>query len=184
MKDLLVTFAAQTNSSEGDLLGALGINWQLLIVQVVSFLILVAILAKFVYPVLNRSLDKREKAIRGAADAAEKARNDAAAAEKRIASELAAAKKQAAETIDLAHKESAAMLAAAEEKAKKRADHIVETAHAQLEQDTAAARAALQKDVKRLVADATETIIGTKLDAKTDQALIEKALKESERAGK
>jgi len=172
---LLTQFAAE-KSSDTSLFGALGLDWKMLVLQIIGFLILVWLLAKFVFPIFNKVIDEREKTFQESAQAAEKAKEDAEAAEKRIARELAEAKKTAAETLDVAHKEAAAMIAAAEDKAKKRADHIVESAHAGLEQDVQAARESLRREMKTLVADATETLIGQKLDSASDEALINKAL--------
>jgi len=177
----IVTQFGEAAASGGNLFQALGIDARMLIFQIIGFLVLVFFMGKFVFPILNKSIDKREAAIRESANAVEKARADAAEAEKRIQKQLDEAKQQAADAIDVAHKEAAALLAAAEEKAKKRADHIVETAHARLEQDEQAARESLRKEVKHLVADATETIIKQKLDSKGDAAVIESAIASQER---
>ena len=175
MNNILTQFASE-KAADGSLFQALGIDWRMLVFQIIGFVILVLLLAKFVFPVFNKVIDAREKSFKASAEAAEQAKKDAEAAEKRIAKELAEAKKQAADTIDIAHKESAAMLAAAEEKAKKRADHIVESAHASLEQDVRAARETLKDEMKSLVADATETVIKQKLDTAGDKKLITEAL--------
>lgn len=173
-----LTQFASDKAASGGVFEALGIDWKMLVLQTIGFLILVFLLAKFVFPIFNKVIDEREKSFRAGAEAADKAKADAEAAEARIAKELEAAKKQASESVELAHKESAVMLANAEAKAKKRADHIVETAHASLEQDVLAARETLKSDMKHLVADATEVVIRQKLDPKTDQKLIEDALKQ------
>ena len=65
----LVTVAS-TSEQGGDLFSSLGINWTLLALQTVAFLILLFILKKFVYPPLVAMLDKRDDAVRASADAA------------------------------------------------------------------------------------------------------------------
>ena len=54
----LATAAAET--ANPDVLTSLGIDWQLLVLQIVAFLILVVILGKFVYPVFVRIIDERQ----------------------------------------------------------------------------------------------------------------------------
>lgn len=169
-----LTHFAETTG--GGLFDALGINLQMLIFQIIGFLVLVFVMGKYIFPVLNKSIDAREAAIRESAELAEKARKDALATEEKIQAELKQAKKVAADMIDIAHKESASLLEAAEEKAKKRADHIVDTAQARLEQDVLAARETLRRDMKNLVADATEAVIKQKMTSTTDKKLIEEVL--------
>ena len=68
------------------------------------------------------------------------------------------------------------MVAEAEEKAKARAEQIVNDARAQLATDVAKAREALKAETIKLVAVATEQVIGEKLDAGKDAGLIKNAL--------
>jgi len=162
-----------------DLFQALGIDLRMLVFQVIGFLVLVFFMGKFVFPILNKSIDKREAAIRDSVNAAEKARADAAEAEKRIQEQMDQAKKQAADAIEVAHKEANAMLTSAEEKAKKRADHIIAQAESRMEQEVAAARKELRSETAQLVVQATEKVLGQKVDAKSDAKLIETAIKEA-----
>lgn len=177
MEQLIQFAATETHQAEGDLLAALGIDWKLLVVQIISFLILVALLKRFVYPALNKALDEREKSIAASVEAAENARKDAEKAEAEIEKQLAEARRAAADIIETAHKESAAMVEAAENRADKKAAHIIETAQAQLQLDVRQAQQDLRREAVELVVKATEVIVGDKLDAKKDAALIERAMK-------
>ena len=58
MKNILLQFASTAPSDGGDMFLSLGIDWKLLILQSVAFLILLFILKKFVYPPLVAMLDK------------------------------------------------------------------------------------------------------------------------------
>ena len=66
----------------------------------------------------------------------------------------------------------------AEDKAREKAAGILKEAESRIDQDTARARKQLEKELVGLVSDATEAIIGEKVDAKKDAQLIERALKE------
>lgn len=174
----LMTVAQASAGGEGDLFGALGIQWELLVLQGLAFLVLVFLLGKFVYPVLIASIDRRQEQLDAGAKASEAAQKQAEEAEARIAEQLKEARAEADAIVATAHKEAGDMVAAAEERAVARAEHIVEEAKNGIESDITSARAALRQEAKQLVAEATATIIGEKLDASRDNALIEKALKE------
>lgn len=175
----IVASTAQETTEQKDIFSSLGIDWTLLIIQIIAFLILVAVLAKFVYPILVRAIDKREADIEASAKAAEQARADAAASEERVEKLLAEARKDAAGIIETAHKESAAMVAEAEEKAAKKSDHMIKQAEARLKNDIAEARQALKSETAELVALATSKIVREKIDAKKDAGLIREFLKEA-----
>ena len=170
--------ATSTDSSESaGLFQALGIDVQLLVVQIASFLILLAILNKFVFPHLLKAIDKRQASIESASKAAEEAAKSAEKAEAKTAEEFKKAKKEAADIVALANKESAAIVEEAEAKASKKAEHLIQQAEARIESDLAQAHEQLRAELGELVAQATEKIIGEKLDSKKDAALIEQALK-------
>jgi F-type H+-transporting ATPase subunit b len=160
------------------LLQALGIDGKLLIEQAIAFLILVAILAKFVYPALVKAIDARRDQIEAGMKEAKEASEALDKAEAKVADMLAEARKEADEIIARTHKESSNMVAEAEDKAKSRAEQIVKDARAQLDTDVAKARQALKRDTIELVAQATEKIVKEKIDTKKDANLITEALQE------
>ncbi|MBC7746886.1 F0F1 ATP synthase subunit B [Pedobacter sp.] len=171
--------ASETPAAQQDLLSALGINWQLLTIQIVSFLILLFVLKKLVYPSLLKALDERQASIEASAKAAKKAQVAAEKAEEATEEQLDEAKKAAADILAIAQKEAVVLLDEAETRASKKADHLIAQAEARLATDVAEARELLRTEVMGLVARATEVVIKEKLDPKKDAALIERALKES-----
>jgi F-type H+-transporting ATPase subunit b len=179
---LLSTFASTaetTESSGGDLFSALGIDWRLLILQIVAFIILVWLLGKFVYPWLMKSVDDRQKNIEEAAKAAKKAQENAAESAAETAELLAAARKEAAEIVATAKLEATDMLSTSEARAKSTAEKIVADAHDQVAKDIDKARRELHDQTLELVALATEKVVRKKLDKKSDEALIAELLKEA-----
>lgn len=170
-----VLFAEATGSNQ-NLFSALGLDWQLLLVQTLAFLVLLWVLAKFVYPVLIRSIDERRRTIETGLEDAKKAHQELTRAEQKVETALTDARKEADGIIARSREEAAALLADAEAKAKTRAEAFLKDAQAQLDADIARARASLKKDTIELVALATEKIIDEKLDAEKDAQLIEKAL--------
>ena len=174
--DFVTIVAAAEAEATGSLFDALGLNVQQLIINAVAFLILLAILAKFVFPILIKSIDDRREAIEASLAEAKKSQEASQQAEQKIEAMMSTARKEADEVIARSQKEAAAMVAEAEGRAKQRAEQIVSDARSQLDVDVAKARATLKKDALHLVAAATEKIIDEKLDDKQDAKLIESAI--------
>ncbi|HEY5805815.1 MAG TPA: F0F1 ATP synthase subunit B [Candidatus Saccharimonadales bacterium] len=157
---------------------ALGIDVTLLIEQTIAFLILVFLLAKFVYPALIKVVDGRREQIEAGIKEAKQAEESLAKAEAKVSELLVEARKEADDILARTHQEAANVVADAESKAKTRAEQIVADARQQLELDVAKAREALKKDTVELVALATERVVGEKLDAQKDAELVKKSLAE------
>lgn len=171
-------FMASSEAGSPSLLSALGIDWKLLVVQAIAFLVLVWILGKFVYPAIIKSIDDRRTAIEAGLKEAKESHEALEKAEAKIEKILADARKEADDILARSHQEAATMVAEAEGKAKQRAEQIVEDARAQLDADVAKARQALKTETVKLVATATEHVIHEKLDDRKDANLITKALEE------
>ena len=165
--------------AQEDIFTALGIHWELLVLQIVAFLILVWLLGKFVYPWLMKSVDERQKNIEEAAKAAKQAQESAADSEAETAVLLAEARKASAEIVATAKLEAAEIASSSEAKAKSTAEKIVADAHAQISKDIDKARRELHDETLELIAFATEKIVRKKMDSKTDEALIAEVLKEA-----
>ena len=170
---------AEATEAQGDIFSTLGIDWRLLIIQIVAFLILVFLLGKFVYPWLMKSVDERQANIEAASKAAVKAQKAAQASQETVAELLAEARKEAAEIVSTAKTESAEIVSLSEKKAQKNAERIIADAQGQLAKDVENARKVLYNDTLELVGLATEKVVKAKLDKKADSDLIAAAIKES-----
>lgn len=177
MNFLQTLATAEATEAQGDIMSALGIDWRLLVLQVIAFLILVWLLGKFVYPWLMKSVDKRQADIEAAADAAEQAKESANETEEKSAKLLAKARKEAAEIVSTAKLEATNMLSASEKRAKDTAEKIVADAQVQLKKNVDAAKRDLHNETISLVALATEKVVGKVQSKKADEALIADALK-------
>lgn len=168
---------ASTNPS---ILDTLGINPQLLIMQIVAFLILVVLLGKYVFPVFIKIIDKRQAAIEQSNKAAIEAGKHAEKAQQQIADMLKAAKDEASGIVATAKSEATSLLERAEHRSKAQAEAIVTAAKSDIEKQVLAAKKALHNETIELVAAATEKVIGQKVTASTDSDIIAKAIKEAE----
>ncbi|HSX17685.1 MAG TPA: F0F1 ATP synthase subunit B [Patescibacteria group bacterium] len=175
---MLQILATTESASSPGLFQALGLDPKLLITQTVAFLILVGIMAKYVYPILIKAIDDRRASIEAGLEEAKQSQEALEQAEAKVAELLEQARKDADDILARTHQESASVVADAESKAKQRAEQIITDARAQLSVDIAKAREVLKRDTVELVALATERIIGDKLDDKKDAELVKKALAE------
>lgn len=175
--NIITQFA--TTTEDKDIFSTLGIDWKLLILQIIAFVILVWLLGKFVYPWLMKSVDERQAKIEESLKAAEVAEKKAESAQEDIAKLLKEARKEAKEIVTTAKDEAIALADASDNKAKARAEKIVKDAHDQLEKDVIAARKALHNDTIELVALATEKVVGNLANGQIDKQLIEKTVKEA-----
>lgn len=177
--DIIVTQFAETNAGSGGVLSALGIDWKMLVFQLVSFVILVWLLNKFVYPHLIKAVDKRYAEIEAGSKAAQEAKEQANKAQADIERLMKQARLEASDIVLTAKEEATAAIETAEAKSKARAEHIIAQAHAQLEKDVVAAKKILHNETLALVAQATETIVGKTVTAKVDESIIAAAVKEA-----
>lgn len=169
--------AAEAEAAKGGFFEALGIDWTLLAIQTLAFLVLLWFLAKFVYPPLTRMLEKRDEALEAGIKAAAEAEKKADAAKAEIDKMMKQARKEASEIVTTAKEEATASLEAADAKSKARAERIVADAHVQIEKDIVAAKKALHNETIELVALATEKVIGKTATSKVDDAVIADAIK-------
>jgi F-type H+-transporting ATPase subunit b len=110
---------AAAHAPKESILDGLGINFTLLILQAIAFLLMVFILAKWVYPVFLRIIDERQEKIDESTKAAEKAQKAAEKAEANVSNELAKARKEAADIVATAKTEATQMV----EKATRNCNH-------------------------------------------------------------
>jgi F-type H+-transporting ATPase subunit b len=172
--------AETASSGEKGIFASLGIDWTLLVLQLIAFLILVVLLRKFVYPVFIRVIDERQEKIDESVKAAQAAEQKAESAQEDIAALLKEARKEAKDIVTTAKDEAAAMVEASDKKAKQRAEKIVADAHEQIEKDVIAARKTLHNDTIDLVALATEKVVGASVTDKIDSKIIANAIKEAQ----
>ena len=178
-KILTIMAAEATGHENPGFFEALGIDWKLLVLQTIAFLVLLWFLGKFVYPPLTRMLEKREETIEAGVKAAQEAEKKADDAKAEVAKLLKEARREASDIVSTAKEEATAVVEASDTKAKARAEQIVADAHDQIEKDVAAAKKALHNETLSLVAEATEKVVGKTVTAKVDDKIIADAVKEA-----
>lgn len=181
MTHLFTTFAAggekAAEGSEG--IGALGLSLPAIVASAITFLVLFFVIKKFALDGIVANLKKREDDINRGLHLTAEMDKKSAELEQTVAAELKKARKEADAIIAEANTETGKMIQAAEEKAKNKADEILRAAEGKIERDIVEARNGLKAEMAGLITEATEAILGEKLDAKSDRKLVENYLKEA-----
>lgn len=142
-----------------------------LIAQVVNFLFLVWVLAKYAYKPLAKMMEDRRNKIAGDLETAEKARADAEAIQKEYTDKLAAARQEAAAIIENAKKAAQAAQDKAVADTKAEQARIVAAAKAEIASDKKAAMDDVRAQVVDLAMAAAGKIIGQKLGTDEDKKM-------------
>lgn len=175
MLNSVTNFAVEETSG----IGALGINLEALIIQLVTFILAFLVLRQFAFKPIGKVLRERRELIESGVKLGEEMQKERAELDKTVAATLQDARKKADGIVAEANDAGREVIAEAEDKARAKADSIVADAKARGEQDVQQMRKALEKELVGLVSEATEAIIDEKVDARKDAELIDKALKGS-----
>jgi F-type H+-transporting ATPase subunit b len=151
------------------------------IVELITFLIMLYVLARYVYPEIVRLAEARQRAIAAQLQEAEKARADAEARLQEAESKLADARKTAQQVIDAAGKSGEQLRQDLRAKAEEEAKRISEAARREIEVERDKAVQMVRDEVAGLVISATEKVIGETLDEQKHKKLIDKAIEEAAR---
>jgi len=148
------------------------------IVELITFLVMMAILARWVYPEVVRIAEARQQAVAEQLKEAEKARADAERSLKEAEAKLNDARRTAQSVIDAANKSGEQLRQELRAKADEEARRLHETATKEIEAERLKAVQSVRSEVANLVVAATEKVIGETLDATKHKQLIERAIQE------
>ncbi|MDP1846089.1 MAG: F0F1 ATP synthase subunit B [Candidatus Moranbacteria bacterium] len=159
-----------------ELLSKLGIDWKLLIAQIVNFLVLLFVLYKFAYGPVLAMLDKRQKKIEKGlkdADEAHKKLAESADMQKEI---LRKARIEAKDIVEKSYVQAEKSKSEIAAEAKTQAEKIIANAKDQIELEKNKMITEVKSEIGSLVVAAAEKIINEKIDEKKDKEIIGKSL--------
>ena len=157
--------------------GVIDINGTV-IVELITFLVMMAILARYVYPEVVRIAEARQRAIAEQLTEAEKARGEAGAQLKEAEAKLTEARKTAQSVIEAATKSGEQLRQELKQKAEEESKRLTAAARKEIEAERERAIQSIRNEVAGLVVAATEKVIGETLDAAKHKQLIERAIAE------
>lgn len=155
----------------------LGINWQLLCIQIVGFLIIYALLRKFAFGPVNSILAERRDKVAGELEGAAARRQEAEALHTDYSQRLAAIEQEAREKIQQATREALVVRNELLDEARLKKDELIAQATAEIEREKRKALVDLRDQIANLAVNAAEQVMRQRLDAATQRTLIDEVVR-------
>jgi len=144
-----------------------------LIAQILNFLVLLVILAKFAYKPLLQAMDDRRNRIINDLDSAEQTRLDAEALKEQYAEQLAGARQEATEIVTKANQIAQNIHDELVEQARVEQEAMMANAKERIEQEKQQALLDIRTEVVKLSTLIAGKIVNQKLNSDKDQKLVE-----------
>ena len=157
--------------------GVIDINGTV-IVEIVTFLLMTGILARWVYPQIVSLAEARQRAVTEQLTQAEQARANAEERLKEAQEKLADARRTAETVIDGANRSGEQLRQESRQKAEAEYQRIVEGAQKDIDAERERALESARDEVAGMVVAATQKVIGETLDDRKHRQLIENAIQE------
>lgn len=164
-----------------EILKNFGIEWPLLVAQIINFLIIFYVLKRFLYRPIFGLLKKRADTIKEGLEKAEegkKSLDNALIKEKKIIKE---AQETAQKIIHDAREQAQTLSKETEEKAKKHADRMIEDAKVQIDLDVRKAEQQLNKKIAKLSVEFLKKSLPDLFTSQEQSAIVAKAVKQLEK---
>jgi ATP synthase, F0 subunit b len=143
-----------------------------LIAQILNFIVLLWVLAKFAYKPLIKAMDDRRNRIINDLDTAEQTRLDAEALKAQYVEQLANARQEATDIVDKANKVAQNLHDEFMEQARAEKDAMMATAKERIEQDKQQALVDIRTQVIALSTQIASKVANQKLNSAEDQKLV------------
>jgi len=143
-----------------------------LIAQILNFLVLLAILAKFAYKPLFKAMADRRNRIINDLDSAEQTRLDAEALKEQYAEQLAGARQEATEIVNKANQIAQNLHDELVEQARVEQEALMANAKERIEQEKQQALLDIRAEVIKLSTLIAGKIVNQKLNSDKDQKLV------------
>lgn len=171
---------AEGGSSSG--LGALGINGLAFISQLISFIIVLVLLRVWVFPIMQRTLDKRQAIIRQGIENADQAEQKLQDAKNEADQIVLNARREAQATIERSTRNAEQISEQIQSDARDRAEKYRQQQVALIQQEANRARMDLSRDVVNLSINAASQVINRSVDTSDNRRLVEEFVTSSDSA--
>jgi F-type H+-transporting ATPase subunit b len=146
------------------------------IVELVAFLVVVFLLAKYILPPLSRIMEERQATIRQALADAEEAKRRSAEAEEEYKRILGEARTQARAVVEEANKMAEQARSERRQQAESEYERIVSTASAEVDAQTRRAQEELRQQAADLAIAVAEKVLGEGIDRAAQAGLIDRTI--------
>jgi len=146
------------------------------VVELVIFLVVLGVMAKWILPPLQGVVEARRERVRGEIERAEQLHAEAAGVLSERDRVLAEARAQARGVVDDANRAAEAALSQARESAQHEYESLLEAARVEVAAERGRAREELVRRLEPLVVSAAERVLGNDIDAQRHRSLINEAV--------
>lgn len=153
------------------------------VVELVAFLVVLGVLARYVLPPLNERMEERQKTIRQALVDAEEAKKRSQAAEAEYRETMDRARHEARAMIDEANKLGDQLRADLRRRGEEEYERIMSRASTDIEASARRAAEELRTQVADMVVSVVEKVIGEGLDDRAHRDLIDRTIADVEAQG-
>lgn len=159
-----------------ELLHSLGIEWPILVAQIINFAILLAILGKFVYKPVMRILDGRREGVKKALEREEHSAQKLASADTDREKILAQARSESQKLLEIAKQDGEEMKKKLLALAKEEISRMQTEANMKQRNERARLLLEVKGEIGTLIVSTIEKTLGDVLDARTQGKMVEQAL--------
>ncbi len=174
----MISTVTQFAASSTGGISSLGVNLKGFLFQLITFVIVLLILRRWVFPKLVATLEDRRKTLEESLLQARQTEEALKTAEQKAGVILQKARAQADAALLAVNSRSEEIIAKAEAAAAERAERIIAEAEKRLSQEHNRLSTELKRELAGLVAVATEKVLRQKINETEDRTIIERSLKE------
>lgn len=153
-------------------------NWTFF-AELILFVIVLGVIAKWILPPIQAALDERQQAVRGSLRAADEHRDEAHQLDQEREGVLDGARGEARRLLEQARSRAAELREAARADAEAERGRRLAAAQQVLDAERPLLRVAAMQDIDRLVADAASRVLGVPVDIERHRELIEAVVAQS-----
>ena len=160
-------------------MGAIGIDWQVLLAQFVNFAILFGLLFILLYKPMRRTFDERSNRIKESMEQAEQIKEQMARTEEQVKEQLATARREGQDILAQAAQMGDRLKEEARGEARQEAEVIVARARTEIERERDEAIDEVKRQFVDLAITAAEKVVNETLDREKHRRLIEEVLEQA-----
>jgi F-type H+-transporting ATPase subunit b len=160
-------------------MGAIGIDWQVLLAQFVNFAILLGLLSVVLYKPMRRMLDERSNKIKESMEQAEQIKEQMTKSEEQVKLQLDTARREGQDILAQAAQMGERLKEEAKGEARQEAEVIVARARTEIERERDQAIDEVKREFVDLAITAAEKVVNESLDREKHRRLIEEVLEQA-----
>ena len=160
-------------------MGAIGIDWQVLLAQLINFGILFGLLFFLLYKPMRRTFDARSNRIKESMEQAEQIKEQMARTEEQVREQLAAARREGQDILAQAAQMGDRLKEETRGEARQDAEVIVARARTEIERERDEAIDEVKRQFVDLAITAAEKVVNETLDREKHRRLIEEVLEQA-----